>query len=203
MPGLLDAFKEAAICSKEHEATCESVSNSYTPSSLVKKYVKENIPGKRIDYIMYHPGSKLRVNLKNYELPLPTQVPGHHFSYSDHEAVEAILTITESKVDYVANNVDDMKLVLEKSLNILNKSLQSLVSHKVIYLFFAVFILALLLASIFIDLPLGYRLALNIIRVLLTLLFVFCFLMGFIWNKIEKHGIIATKLAIEVNLKEL
>ncbi|KAJ8926430.1 hypothetical protein NQ314_021218 [Rhamnusium bicolor] len=91
--GLVDAFAEAGEVPKEMTTTNESLKNSYTPASLVKK----NIPGKRIDYIMYHPGSKIEVDLKKYNLPLPERVPNRSFSYSDHEAIEATLIVNKKR----------------------------------------------------------------------------------------------------------
>ncbi|KAH0808115.1 hypothetical protein GEV33_014666 [Tenebrio molitor] len=88
--GFTDAFNEAGETVQDMAATCESLTNSYTPTALLKK----NIPGKRLDYIMYHSSSNLQVDLKSYELPLPNKVPECSYSYSDHEAVAATLIIS-------------------------------------------------------------------------------------------------------------
>lgn len=68
---------QAGNVPEEKFATCESLRNSYTPASLVK----ENKLGKRIDYVMYHPGPNVRVDLKSYALPLPDRVPKKSYRY--------------------------------------------------------------------------------------------------------------------------
>lgn len=77
VPGLTDAYMKAGNISEERFATCESLRNSYTPSSLLR----EKILGKRIDYVMYHPGSNIKVDQKSYTLPLPDRVPKQPYRY--------------------------------------------------------------------------------------------------------------------------
>lgn len=81
MPGLIDAYMQTGSISDDRFATNESLKNSYTPSSLLK----DKIVGKRIDYIMYHPGSNVKVELKSYALPLPDRVPKQSFRYYQTE----------------------------------------------------------------------------------------------------------------------
>lgn len=198
VPGLVDAYSTANDLPRDCIATCESLRNSYTSSSSVK----QNIPGKRIDYIMFHPGSKMQIDLKNYFLPLPDRVPNHSFSYSDHEAVAATLVISKKKVSDVPRDLQDKQSVLENSLDVLNAALRRLVGHKIVYLMFGVVLLALLLTSFAFNAPFGYSVVFNILRLLVTCLIIFCMLMATIWNNIERHGVLAAKYAIEVSLKQ-
>ncbi|KAJ8945085.1 hypothetical protein NQ318_005265 [Aromia moschata] len=174
VPGLLDAFAEATDVPKDMIATNESLKNSYTPLRLVKK----NVLGKRIDYIMYHPGSKIQVDLKKYRLPLPDRVPNYNFSYSDHEAIEATLIVHKKEVSVHSRDAEQKKLVLEESVVVLDEALRRLISHKIVYFLISLF----LFRSV-------------------TILMVFAILMATIWNKIEKHAVLAGKFAMEVTLK--
>lgn len=179
-------------------ATNESLRNSYTPSSLVRK----NIPGKRIDYIMYHPGSKIHVDLKKYNLPLPDRVPNCTFSYSDHEAVETTLVINRKEIPDRVKDLEQKKMVLEESLVVLEEALCRLNTHKMVYFIFAFALFVILVVSIVVDPPYGYAILFYVLRAMITVLMVFAIVMATIWNKIEKHAVLAGKLAIQVTLKK-
>lgn len=196
IPGLVDAFDSADV-PRDHEATCESLRNSYTPSSLVKRKTQ----GQRIDYIMFHPGSKFQVEMKKYKLPLPDRVPLHSFSYSDHEGVEATFEISKQAILTSSRNENDVKNILDECDIILNQALNNLVTHKRIYIIFSILLMCSLISTVIIDAPAGFVVVYNIFRVVIGILLVFSILMGFIWNKIEKHGVLAGKLAIEKSLK--
>ncbi|XP_018568210.1 putative neutral sphingomyelinase [Anoplophora glabripennis] len=198
VPGLLDAFTEANEVPNDKVATNESLQNSYTPSSLVRK----NIPGKRIDYIMYHPGSKIHVDLKKYNLPLPDRVPERSFSYSDHEAIEATLVINRKEIPDRIRDLEQKKIVLEDSLVVLEDALRRLNTHQLIYLIFSLVLFITLLVSAVLDSPVGYAILFYVLRALITVLMVFTIIMATIWNKIERHAVLAGKLAIEVTLKK-
>lgn len=178
-------------------ATNESLRNSYTSSSLIKK----NIPGKRIDYILYHPGSKIHVDLKKYNLPLPDRVPNCTFSYSDHEAIETTLVINRKEIPDRIKDLEQKKLVLEESLVVLEEALCRLKTHKIIYLIFSLVLFVILMVSVVLDSPFGYAILFYVLRALITVLMVFTIIMATIWNKIEKHAVLAGKLAIQVTLK--
>ncbi|CAH2002450.1 unnamed protein product [Acanthoscelides obtectus] len=195
--GLVDSFLVAErMLNSDKHATCESWCNSYTPSNLAKK---KNL-GKRIDYIMYHPGSKLKVVLQDYRLPLPDRVQGKDFSYSDHEAVEATIALSEKKVETTEIDIVERQYIFKDCLVILNNALDRLKTHKTIYLLFAVVLMALLIMSLVFETPYGYIVLFNIVRAIVSILIFICLLMALIWNSIERNAILAGKLAIEVNM---
>lgn len=198
LPGLVDSFTDKGL-SRNLIATCESINNSYTPTAHIKK----NIPGQRIDYILYHPGSRMQVEIKKYGQPLPDRVPNHSYSYSDHEAVESILVISKRKHPSYPLQFEEKKVVLEDCVNILSKALSRLVIHKIFYTLFAVILFALLTLSFAFNSPFGYLIIFNILRMFVVILIIFCIIMATIWNKIENHAVLAGKLAIEVNLRQL
>lgn len=199
LPGLRDAFSEWGQTTEEKIATNESLQNSYTSSSLIKNKVL----GKRIDYILYHPGKHIHVELKNYDLPLPTRVPNENYSYSDHEAVTSTLYINRKDVVHNFFNEEANRVTLEESVSVCNDALQHLMKEKVKYLLFTVFVFFLLLLVFCVSSPVGYVALFYILKLLLSILMLFSFLMATIWNKIEKHGILSGKLAMEVTLKYL
>lgn len=198
MPGLVDAFKDTEDPNNS-VATCESLRNSYTPIAQIKK----KKPGQRIDHILYHPGSRMQVELKSYCQPLPDRVPDRTYSYSDHEAIEGTFVITSRKKPPTRMTTAEKKCVLENCLGILTKALDNLVSHQIFYSLFAIVLFTLLLLSLAFNIPFGYVIIFNILRIFVIILIVYCTIMATIWNQIEKHGILAVKLAIEVNLKQL
>lgn len=198
VPSLVDSFSNKEL-SKNLIATCESVRNSYTPTSNVKR----NKLGQRIDYILYHPGSKAQVWLKSYCQPLPDRVPQYPYSYSDHEAIESTLVISKRTNLSTSVSGDEKTSVLEDCIAILTKSLKKLEVHKMVYFLFATILFALLLLSFVFDSPFGFTIIFHFLRMLVLILVVFCLIMGIIWNPIEKHGILAGKLAMEVSINQL
>ncbi|XP_050502988.1 putative neutral sphingomyelinase [Diabrotica virgifera virgifera] len=197
IPGLVDSFEYANV-PKDHIATCESLRNTYTPSS----YVKQKIPGQRIDFIMYHPGSKLQVEMRNYRLPLPDRVPQCTFSYSDHEAVEVTLEISKKAAMTYCRNEHDLQNILHESILILDRGLASIYTHKILYSVLGIILFCSLIVTFTFDVPIGFIVLYNILKVLIGLGWAFCLLMATVWNKIERHGVLAGKSAIEKHLKK-
>ncbi|XP_066151663.1 putative neutral sphingomyelinase [Euwallacea fornicatus] len=206
VPGLIDAYMQAGNVLAEKSSTNESLSNSYTPSSLVKR----KILGKRIDYVMYHPGSNVTVDLQKYVLPLPDRVPKQTFSYSDHEAILVELSIVKG-IKSPRNYLDETakKLVLEECIILCKEALKSISRTKVLY-WLGVFILLVLLvislvlpavisSRVFDDFPTLFA----VLRVFVTMLLMFCFLMATLWSRIEMHGVLSGKLAMEVSLRKI
>lgn len=178
--------------------TNETPENSYTPKSLVKK----GCTGKRIDYIMYRSSEAIKVVLRNYCLPLPDRVPNYNFSYSDHEAVTANFLLDKVEQRIQDKNYAEGIAVLKESIEVCNNALSNLKTTAIIYWFVTAFLFLLLISSIPFDAPFGYRYIIHIVRGLLTLLMTFTFIMSSLWNRIETHGILAGKLAMEANLKK-
>lgn len=201
VPGLVDAFSEAGESVQDCVATNESLTNSYTPIALLKK----KIPGKRIDYIMYHPGSNLQIDLKSYTLPLPSKIPDYSYSYSDHEAIAATFIITENEIMTLKNDQYMKKTVLEESIEVCDEALKSLSNHKILYWFFTFVLVVLLVTTLATNSPFGSNLnfVYHILKILITLFMFYTFMMATIWNKIERHAVIAGKLGMETALRKL
>jgi hypothetical protein len=197
--GFTDAFNEAGETVQDMAATCESLTNSYTPTALLKK----NIPGKRLDYIMYHSSSNLQVDLKSYELPLPNKVPECSYSYSDHEAVAATLIIRRSEIQSIKEDVHLKKTILEESIEICDEALKNLNNHKYLYWFFTFVSFILLVVTLTTNSPFGYNFIYHILKILITISMFYTLMMATIWNKIERHAMIAGKLGMNTCLKKI
>ncbi|KAK9881597.1 hypothetical protein WA026_016466 [Henosepilachna vigintioctopunctata] len=199
VPGLTDSFVKAQISEGIKSTTNESRNNSYTSSSLKKR----DACGKRIDHIMYHPGSNLQVFLKKYDLPLEDRVPNKRFSYSDHEAISAILHINGDMASPAADNTTERILVLKESIDVLEKEMNNLKSHKRFYWLCGIFPFCLLLITIFVDVPSSFTIPYNIFRTILTMLALFFISMATIWNRIERSGVISSLLSMRILLERL
>lgn len=199
MTGLVDAFTQADSISQETSNTNECIQNSYTHSSLIKNHCA----GKRIDYIMYRPGSNVKVHLKKYALPLPERVPGQPFSYSDHEAVSATLKLEKCEVCGPDFDVDSQKMLLSESIQICDEALRRLMVQKLVYWLFSLILLGLLIVTIVTNPPFGYPVIYHVLRVVLTGALCFTVVMGTLWNRIERSAVLAGKLTMEVSKLKL
>ena len=77
---------------RNHGGTSGVPSNSFYSSTPQNPNLKEN--GNRIDYVLYSNGPDTAVTPLSCTLPLPNRVPGKNYSYSDHEAVDAVLKLS-------------------------------------------------------------------------------------------------------------
>ncbi|CAG9766639.1 unnamed protein product [Ceutorhynchus assimilis] len=206
VPGLVDSFVQARDVPQEKMATCDSFRNSYTPPMLLKTQKL----GKRIDYVMYHPGTNVTINLKSYDLPMLERVPKKSFSYSDHEGVLVELSISHNSKSGL-NQPDEAakKLVLEECIDLCKDALKSIANAKIFYWFIVVFMCIFIICSL--VFPAVYTVPVvtdnpiifSVCRVLLTGLTFFAFLMATLWSPIEMHGVLSGKVAMEVSLKKI
>uniref|UniRef100_A0A6A7FNX4 sphingomyelin phosphodiesterase n=1 Tax=Hirondellea gigas TaxID=1518452 RepID=A0A6A7FNX4_9CRUS len=94
--GLRDAFIDAPNKPVDGiGATNETPGNSYTSVSALR----QDPTGKRIDHILYRPAANVKCKVQLCDLPWPLRVPGASYSYSDHEAVRAVFSITTDDDD--------------------------------------------------------------------------------------------------------
>lgn len=152
---------------------------------------------------MYRPSANIKLELKNYALPLPERIPDHSFSYSDHEAVSATLSI--EKCETCGPNLDKetQKLILNESIQICDVALRRLVIQKRVYWFFSLILIGLLITTIVTNPPFGYPIIYHILRVLLTGVLFFTIIMASLWNRIERSAVLAGKLTMEVSKLKL
>jgi len=182
--------------------THEYVYNTYT-SGEISSVKPEGI---RIDYVLYRDNHDYECTVETYELPLLGRIPELNISYSDHEAVHTKFTITK-KPQRHSKDIED-KLITEQNIKNLresiatcNKSLKSLESHRRQYTMMAIGLVVILINIVGIDNNYGFKSVLYmILKFLLVGLTIFFVFMASLWNIMEKHGVLAGKLAMEIAL---
>uniref|UniRef100_A0A1B0DRC6 sphingomyelin phosphodiesterase n=1 Tax=Phlebotomus papatasi TaxID=29031 RepID=A0A1B0DRC6_PHLPP len=212
---LRDAYQKTA-----QHGTNECPLNPYTCEES-----RQSIPeGKRIDYILYRVGGGSRATRIEYKVLTPEQC------FSDHEAVHAKLEIVppklsrESSLEHI--NGDDAEISeldatcpsdksptdsqipchltsLTEGIQICEDSLKQLNSDRKFYLWISFAIIITLIMFSDFEAPYGFRMAYLVARILLTFLTAFFLFMGTLWNVIERHGILAGKLEMEIALRNI
>lgn len=180
--------------------THENTYNSYTSETIMKT----NQEGIRIDYILYreHPDYDCKVD--EYELPLLDKIPEINLSYSDHEAVHAKITI--SKKNSRVSSAEDLNFIQDNVKNLkeciatCNNSLKQLDSHRRTYTMMAIGLGVILINIVEFSPAYGFKTAYLILKFLLVGLTLFFVFMATLWNIMEKHGILAGKLSMEIAL---
>lgn len=196
--GLSDAYLEAGECD-EIAATNEDYKNSYSSG----KSIKDKIPGKRIDYVMYHGNTNIDVSVTKYCQPFPSRVPRKSYSYSDHDAICATLTLAKSEKSDKSIDNDRCFNTLTESITICEDYLRRLGTHKTVYFIAVIIMLGLIVTTFVTDDPFGYTVIYHISRVILTFGIIFALLMGTLWNMIERNSVVAGNLALKVALSQL
>lgn len=200
--GLHDTYSE-----EKHGdiGTNECANNTYTPP-----HVKENLPkGKRIDYILYRSGVSYKAHVTEYALPLPTCVPEQKFSYSDHEAVFARISVEQRRqsIDSIdtcnasrkitVNGISYSDTLLE-GIDVCEQILKRLRSDRNFYLVTALLLAIPLFYLIDIYPPFGWGMFYLFAKVLFSGTIIFAVFMATMWNSIERNGILSTKLSMEM-----
>lgn len=185
----------------EQFATHECINNTYTSQEIKENGKKSGI---RIDYILYRSSSEFECEIEKYELPLLNKIPSLNISYSDHEAVHAKITITNDSRR--SSNHFDKSLIIENIKNLkecittCNKSLKALEYHRRYYSMIAVGLGVILINVLEITPSYGFKTIYFIIKLLFVVATLFCAFMASLWNMMERHGILAGKLAMEIAL---
>ncbi|XP_011331930.1 putative neutral sphingomyelinase isoform X2 [Ooceraea biroi] len=193
--GLTDACPNSA----SHIGTNECANNSYTSSKLARRRPE----GKRIDHVLYLGSKTVRVEIANFQHPLPNRVPYKDFSYSDHEGVMATLKFTNGEHDTNSPNVTDS---LKEAIEICENALRSVQRQRFWYLLSGCILSIPLLWSIglnCLNTSLGIDIGLNIARIFLTAILCYTLFMSSIWNSVEKNALKAGCLTIEIYMTQL
>lgn len=197
MTALQDAFKVQKDGTKG--PTNLDLQNTYTPKSFKEK----GMDGPRIDYVLYKGCHNTQVSLVEYKQPFPERIPGMNISYSDHEAITATLNITKGDT-YVENKAIATKFnesMLLEGVAVMDAGLENVAKHKVCYWIISILLLAVIIGSFF-YVP-EFEAVLDCLRILLTIIMSYTFVMATLWNMIETNTLYATKLAMQINLKTI
>jgi sphingomyelin phosphodiesterase 2 len=196
--GMKDAFVQKP---SKFSGTHEFIYNSYTSGEISSKKPE----GIRIDYILYREHSDIECEIDEYELPLMEKIPDVNLSYSDHEAVHS--RITMSRRSTPKSSAADRSLIQENVKNLkeciatCNNSLKQLDSHRRTYTMMAIGLGVVLINIVEFSPAYGFKTAYLILKFLLVGLTLFFVFMATLWNIMEKHGILAGKLSMEIALR--
>lgn len=196
-----DAFQQKP---SQLKGTHETSHNSYTSTEVLLKGEE----GIRIDYILYREHHEMNCNIESYELPLLDKIPDLNISYSDHEAIHARISISKKQHSQPRDVFSSEQIVikdniknLKECITMCNNSLKVLDSHRRSYTLMAIALLVLLINIVEIDPAYGFKTAYMILKFLLVGLTLFFIFMATLWNIMEKNGILAGKLAMEIALE--
>lgn len=195
LPQLRDSMLEKE--NVEKFSTNLDLKNSYTPSSLIKK----QLPGVRIDYVLFRAGPSTVAILEEYLQPLPELVPNKRFSYSDHEAITSTIIIKKNEIDLSSISLDCRQDVLNDGIEALTKGMISVKGHKIFYWIATLILLTALILTFCFAVPLPGLF--HVLRVLLTLAMCYTLVMATLWNMMEYNSLYSTKLAMQVTLRGL
>lgn len=199
MTPLIDPFTQADTIIHHPPGTNKRTCNSYIHVSAIAAHCS----GTRIDYILYRPGPKTKVQLKKYELPLPERIPDRSISYSDHEAVAITLQLKSGESCQLVADKGAQKAVLRESLEICDKALRRLIIHRRVYCFFSFLLIGLIAATFATSAPFGYQIVYDVARFVLTGFLCYMIIMATLWNNIERSGVRAGKLNMEITKLKL
>jgi sphingomyelin phosphodiesterase 2 len=187
--------------------THEFSENTYTSENVASKKPE----GIRIDYILYRGNRDIDCEVEEYELPLMEKIPDLNISYSDHEAIHAKITLSwkeqcvhgrKKESSDKAVDLDNIKN-LKECIATCNHSLKQLDSHRRSYTMYAIGLFVVLINIVEINPTYGFKTAYMILKFILCGLTLFFVFMATLWNIMEKHGILAGKLSMEIMLSNL
>ncbi|XP_026765111.2 putative neutral sphingomyelinase [Galleria mellonella] len=198
LPQLLDPFDMK--CERSNPAiqnpsgTCDAANNSYSNQKLIKDAPE----GKRIDHILFHVNSALETEIINFGNPLEDRVPGHPFSYSDHNAVTLemrLKSVNDSKIgqrQYSKNSSFDATVA--QAIEVCQEATENIKRSKKLFLTSGGLLFMFLLGTV------GFwpnNVIYDVIKIILTGLCFYYLLMGTLWNKIEMNSLKAGLSALE------
>lgn len=185
--------------SSNNLGTNECANNSYTNSSLTRKFPD----GKRIDYILYLGSSKFTVQVLEFLQPFPERIPQKNFSYSDHEAISAHLKISKGEHSFTTSDVRES---LKEAINICDLALKSVRKQRIWYLIFSLMLVIPLMYSMGLEYStttIGLSIGINIGRLLGTAILCYSLFMSSIWNSVEQNALKAGYSAMGIHLTQL
>jgi len=209
--GLEDAWEASQGTSGGGE-TCGTPQNTYCTIAEQEEYPR----GKRIDYILHSAGRGRNCKVLECSLPLPPSIPaslaalvGTSCSYSDHEAVSALLRVSPNRGDgTLSGAMGDASSrrpthmaedAVGEGLQLVNAALRSVARHQKGYLVLAL-LAFLAFAATFAQILLqdSWLLAIGLffLRFALVLFGLYSFLMATIFNRRERHALMGGKATL-------
>ncbi|XP_042223839.1 putative neutral sphingomyelinase isoform X2 [Homarus americanus] len=203
---LVDTYTESPVKTPgSNGETNETPSNSYTN---VKALI-DNPSGNRIDYVFYQASASHKVKTKVCDQPWPQKVPQKDFSFSDHEAVRTILTVTPAKDDENTETITEVQAqtdALLESSAVCEQGMKKVAVSRRFYLMLSVLLTVLQLGYLVVlslDISPWLRVGLGILSLVSMSFLLYFLFMGTVFYHVEFNGVKATKLAIKRHLEML
>ncbi|XP_050729524.1 putative neutral sphingomyelinase isoform X2 [Eriocheir sinensis] len=204
--GLVDTYTDSP---SKTPGSCGETNLTPANSYTNVKTLLTNPSGNRIDYIFYQASATHKVKTKLCDQPWPQRVPQRDFSFSDHEAVRAVLTLTPVKDEDVSESITELQAQTDALLEgsaVCEQGMKKVACNRRIYLTLAGLVLALelvYLAVLSLDLSVGALVGLSLLSMAGMLLLAFLLHMGTVFSHLEYSGVQATRLAIRCHLEKL
>lgn len=138
------------------------------------------------------------------------KIPLLNISYSDHEAIYAkfhLKPAISKPIEHCdADSVnclgprEDHQLNLMEAIDLCNNTLRQLESHRKSYSLLSLGVTIVLYMAADLEVPYGLNTAYLLLKLLMTGLALFFFFMCTLWNNMEKHATMASKLSMEIAL---
>ncbi|XP_052807925.1 putative neutral sphingomyelinase [Mya arenaria] len=175
--------------------TCDCPGNSYCPSKSA---------GKRIDYILYKAGNGVEATVSKCDVTMG-RVPGKAFSYSDHEGVQAEITVKNSQnsIGPTPDPKTEVTPLLEESLGILDEGLTVTRSGTRFFTIFAVLCLLLAYIITVVHIPYPLDFFVGVFRVALILATGYGVVQTLVMIRSEVHGLEAAREDVKNLLQHL
>lgn len=189
----------------QFSGTHENVYNTYTNGEISSKKPE----GIRIDYVLFRENQDISCVVEEYDLPWLEKITDSNLniSFSDHEAVHTLFTINKRHSTQIVHSASEEKVFLENNIKNLkesiatcNNSLKQLESDRRSYTLYAIGLGVILINIVEIDPAYGFKTLYMILKFLLCGLTLFFVFMATLWNIMEKHGVLAGKLSMEMAL---
>ena len=170
---LKDSWEEAGTGPGE---TCNTEYSSY----------REPGHAKRIDYILYRAGPGRAAWVERAELPLPRRVPGGQVSYSDHEAVCAVVVVEprQMEAEKTAEAAEMRYKAVVRAGGLVETALAATSQAELLYSALTLLLLALLAAGPSLPLP---------AQLLLTLAAGYTAAMATLFSRRERNALTETR----------
>lgn len=182
-------LKDSWIEKKNTRTEDKNGNTSGCPSNSYCNTSKDKAPrSKRIDYILYKVENGTSVEVEDCSLTMG-RVPGKPFSYSDHEGVEATISIDTKGGEETAMDVKDLQPILQEAINIVDRGLEQTTTNKKFFIAFSVVCLALAYLVSVIHIPYPIDFFVTIFKLLMILSMGFGIAQSLIMIRSEVHGL--------------
>ncbi|XP_014661829.1 PREDICTED: putative neutral sphingomyelinase isoform X2 [Priapulus caudatus] len=182
----------------ESGQTCDTVHNTYSAGGTNPV---------RIDHIMYSCNPNIGIRCMDVQLPLGI-VPGHQISYSDHEALLAVLRISNDKTDNVGlqpeeGDAEERMSVLTEASRIIGEGIDNVQRSRYVFGAICVVSVCLLALTVNIEFPWGTQSVAVALRICISAAVAYSFWMAVVESRKEIVSMLAATAGLRVCVNTL